>query len=57
MNWIIVDMWLAGSTVVGIALLVLAHLTETVPDVQHRTREAPVMMQQEIALASPSLKS
>jgi hypothetical protein len=47
MNWIIVDRWPVGSTVVGIALLVLAHLTETVPDAQHQTREAPVMMQQE----------
>ena len=57
MNWIIVDMWPVGSTVVGIALLVLAHLTETVPDAQHQTREAAVMMQQEIAFPSPSLKS
>ena len=39
MKWIIVDMWLVGSTVVGIALLVLAHLTETVPDAQHKTRQ------------------
>jgi hypothetical protein len=39
MNWIFVDMWLVGSTVVGIALLVLARLTETVRDAQHKIRE------------------
>jgi hypothetical protein len=30
MSWIMVEIWMLGSTVVGIALLVLAYLTERV---------------------------
>jgi hypothetical protein len=54
MNWIIVDMWLVGSTVVGIALLVLAHLTDSVRGVPAPDDPA---MQQQIAFPSPSLNS
>jgi hypothetical protein len=57
MSWIMVEIWLLGATVVGIALLVLAHLTERIRGAEARDTGDPVLMRQDISFPSRSLNS
>jgi hypothetical protein len=57
MSWILVEIWLLGATVVGIAVLVLAHLTERVRGAEARDTGDRVMTRLDISFPSRSLNS